>query len=309
MSKSRNNNPWRGKPWALPAAAWIIICLLCPAAGAFELSKGQIVFASTASGSWDLWQTSPRGDKALPLLALPGDEHSPAVSPGGDRIAFVKEDRNIRVLGKNDSRPERLPLPKGIYGQPAWEPSAKTLAFVRYHVIPTDKSEIWTILEKNGSWQAPEQVSTYPPMRLWPAYSPDGSLLAYTEFRRDKVLGVVEEIGIYSFSTKRFSRLTQHQSDSFQPVWSPKGDYIAYATNTGGDYNIWIISLDGTTQRQLTRSASYDAEPTWSPDGQEIAFVSTRTGNKEIWAISADGRRPRQITRLGATSVNPFWVK
>jgi tricorn protease len=59
------------------------------------------------------------------------------------------------------------------------------------------------------------------------------------------------------------------------PSWSPDGKWVAYFSDATGEYELYIISPDGSTAtRQLTRSMSgFKSEPVWSPDSKKIAFV------------------------------------
>lgn len=286
------------------------VFILMPSAIASEDSlKNRILFSSIATEGWKLWSIGPGGTDLKQVTTGPEEEHLSAVSPDGNEILYVDVKRMIWIMNSDGSNRRQLPLPKGIYAQPAWPPSGQEIAFVKYTVTPSDQSEIWTMKRQGEKWRDPERVSAFPPMRVYPSYSPDGLKLAYTEFRRDQRIGAIEEIGILDLSEKTFRKITDDRVDAFKPVWSPTGEEIAYTSNKSGNYDIWVISLKDGKQRQLTRDPAYDGEPTWSPDGQEIAFISTRSGKKEIWVMSAMGDHPRQLTRTERGCKDPFWVR
>jgi dipeptidyl aminopeptidase/acylaminoacyl peptidase len=71
---------------------------------------------------------------------------------------------------------------------------------------------------------------------------------------------------------------------------------------------LWLLSTDGKTQRQLTRGKK-DGDPQWSPDGEAIAFVSKRGEGKDadaagqVYLISPDGGEARRVAEV-ATGVS-----
>ena len=72
-------------------------------------------------------------------------------------------------------------------------------------------------------------------------------------------------------------------------AWSPGGEWIAYASNEARDsrgkpdYDIWLISPDGTRTAQVTANGSWDDCPTWEATGHAIYFRSNRAGQWGIW--------------------------
>lgn len=285
----------------------LVSVLVLLTAQGFAAEPGLIIFSSVSSGKWDLRSIRPDGTGLRQITDSPEDEQSPAVSPDGKEILYVA-DRTLWIIRSNGTSKKALPLPVGIYAQPAWAPDGLGAAFVKYKVLPADQSEIWLIKRRDNRWGEPARISIHPPMRLYPAFSPDGSSLAYAEFTRDKLLGVVEEIGILDLGEKTFKKITDDGADSFDPAWSPTGDRIAYTSNKNGNYDIWVKDLKSGKQSRLTRNRAYDGEPAWSPDGSKIAFISSRSGNREIWIVSAKGESPIQVTKMGTTCKGAFWV-
>lgn len=77
-----------------------------------------------------------------------------------------------------------------------------------------------------------------------------------------------------------------------RPIWSPKGDRIAFMVAKDDGYNyvssdIYLVNPDGTGRRDLTTTTSLmEMNPTWSPDGTRIAFDVHTTG--DIYIITID---------------------
>jgi hypothetical protein len=68
---------------------------------------------------------------------------------------------------------------------------------------------------------------------------------------------------------------------------------------------IYVMNADGTDEAQLTKLA--DFEPAWSPNGKRIAFTSNRDGNWEIYVMNADGSGVTRLTNNAAWDWAPAW--
>lgn len=70
-------------------------------------------------------------------------------------------------------------------------------------------------------------------------------------------------------------RLTDDPFVDLAPAVSPAGDFAVFASDRGGDMDLWRIALPGGALTQLTRGAAKAHSPAISPDGTEIAFLET----------------------------------
>ncbi len=111
--------------------------------------------------------------------------------------------------------------------------------------------------------------------------------------------------------TRRLTGLTELGGMSYDAVWSPEGDRIAFVSNSSGGDEIYTIHPDGTDLQRLTfNDWEWDKQPTWSPDGKQIAFWSNRgTARKQIWVMNADGSDQRNISNNEYNDWDPVWVK
>jgi Tol biopolymer transport system component len=90
----------------------------------------------------------------------------------------------------------------------------------------------------------------------------------------------------FNVDNNELRNLTASNYNDYQPSISPKGDLIAFSSNRGGNYEIYLSNLIGMDQTLLVNDPGADTYPTWSPDGEQIAFVSDRSGKKEIYTIN-----------------------
>lgn len=171
----------------------------------------------------------------------------------------------------------------------------------------TGADEVFLIDPTTGEAGKVTRSWVYPMAQQQLAVSPDGTRLAVVKPDANGVLQIFSRSLEYGTDTQ----LTTFSRDSYDPTWSPTGEWIAFVgTNTGND-EIYRVSPDGQTVQQLTfNSFEWDKHPTWSPDGSQILFFSNReTGRRQLWIMKADGSGQRNYTSDEYENWDPIWTR
>jgi len=121
-----------------------------------------------------------------------------------------------------------------------------------------------------------------------PAFSPDGSRIAYTAQR---------QIYVMDADGGNATRFTNSQSTDGRAQFTPDGNAILFQSDRTARSQIFMQPLAGGSGVQLTQEPTVNVQPTVSPDGETIAFVSTRDGGTNIWLMSKDGSNQRAFTK------------
>jgi tol-pal system beta propeller repeat protein TolB len=186
---------------------------------------------------------------------------------------------------------------QGEFLSPKWSPDGKLVVFHRH----TDRPAL----------SVRERLGLVPGFRLlridgaFPSFSPQGDALSFTDNFR-----AIERMQIDGSDRRQIYK--DPQSRVFVPAWSPQGDVIAFTkgwvfAGNSTDNEIYLISADGSSVRNVTQHPANDALPSWSPDGKRLVFRSTRAGNKELYTIGADGKGLTRLTTSPGTDTFPHW--
>lgn len=141
------------------------------------------------------------------------------------------------------------------------------------------------------------QAQTTPEWMRFPAISPDGSQIAFC-YKGD----------VYTVPTKggEAKVLTLDESYERNPVWSPDGKSIAFASDRYGNFDVFVVPSSGGTATRLTFHSSGDIPSDFTPDGKFIIYSSSRMDNAdyqqnptgafpELYKVSVNGGREMQI--------------
>lgn len=97
------------------------------------------------------------------------------------------------------------------------------------------------------------------------------------------------------------------------PRISSDGEWVVYVaswndrTSDETFANIWAVSSNARTRRQLTEGHWRDSSPRWSPDNARVAWLSDRSGKPQIWVRPLEPGPETQVTNLDRPPLSLAW--
>jgi TolB protein len=132
-----------------------------------------------------------------------------------------------------------------------------------------------------------------------PAWSPDGSRIAYVSFEQRKSIVFLHEMS----GQRRI--LANFEGSNSAPAWAPGGERLAVVLSKDGVAQIYTLRAEGGEPDRLTFSNAIDTEPSFSPDGKWLLFTSDRGGSPQIYRMPAGGGNAERVTFEGSYNVTP----
>jgi len=138
-----------------------------------------------------------------------------------------------------------------------------------------------------------------------PAFSPDGSRIAFTSTR-----GGAARPALYVMDADGTDavRISKAAGTDAHPQFTPDGTALIFQSDRTGHPQIWAQRISGPDATQLTQEPGANSLPSISFDGETIAYVS---GGTNIWLMARDGTNQRAFTRLtgGSKATSPHFLR
>ena len=171
---------------------------------------------------------------------------------------------------------------------------------IAYITKAAQRYDLW-VADADG--ENAQSALTSPESIISPAWSPNGTHLAYVSFESRKPVVYVHEV-----ATGKRRLVANFRGSNSAPAWSPDGKTLAVTLSLSreGGSQLFTIDIAGNGEpRRLTQSSSIDTEPVYSPDGKFIYFVSDRGGSPQIYRMPAAGGVPERVTFTGIYNISP----
>lgn len=266
---------------------------------------GQLLAFLSSRGGKDqptqLWLLDRRGGEAQVVTSFPGDVVDYDWAPDGKRLALIVADPDPDQANGEQDEEKTLP-PLVIDRYYFKEDETGHLGAQRQHLyvfdVATRKAELLT----PGKFD-----------ETTPAWSPDGSLIAFTSKRSGPDPDRNSEFGIYVIAPETGSEprlITTYQGEvgdsewNSGPVWRPDGKEIAFIG--AGDpkliyystHHLYVVSVQGGTARVLTQAFDRNlVQPRWSDDGKSIYVLLEDNLNQHLARFNiGSGKMDRLLT-------------
>ena len=240
------------------------------------------VFVSDASGNPDIHLQRVGGRNPLNLTPdSPEADTAPAFSPDGERIAFCSErdgPRSIYVMGSTGESVKRL-TDSGF--DPAWSPDGKQIVFSdREGQDPYSRNvpaHLWVVPAAGGEIRQLTRQGD----AVQPRWSPNGRRIAYWGLKEGSGQRDIWTIPADATGEPVPVAVTSDPTMDWNPVWSPDGRSLYFASERGGSMNLWRVAIDEASGRlrgepePVTTPSRTSGSISFSRDGRLLMFVSS----------------------------------
>ena len=247
-------------------------------------------------GKYALWTVDPDGSQQRKVLEE-DNLVSPRWSPAGNAIYFFRSKGNSSELAKipihSKSGEAAGPATAVLSGLQVGDYSSLSadgsrLAYIRNLTY----SNLWLAeLSDSGNETTPQIRPLTSGTSLFndPSISPDGKWIAFTTGSPyPNIFKMPIEGGTPT-------QLTFSEAIHSFPAWSPNGERIAFGSNEGGSYKVWIVGASGGTPRQFSKAQSSSGlQLSWFP-GRDILYQ--KEGNRDFLFLDPTTEEERPLVQ------------
>ncbi|HYW48262.1 MAG TPA: prolyl oligopeptidase family serine peptidase [Bryobacteraceae bacterium] len=250
-----------------------------------------------------------------------GEGHSPAVSPTGDVVAYLKAGQiwwaSLAASGK---AAQLIMARAGVTAaELQWSPDGSRLAFV------SDRGDhsfiaVYDVASKSLTYLDPSVDRDRDP-----AWSPDGKQIAFLrQFGREGGRGArrtgtpwtIRVATVADGAGRQIWKADEGPGSVFHPVvarqqlvWA-SGDRIVFPWERDGWAHLYSVAVEGGAATLLTPGEFEVEHVSYSPDGREVVFSSNQDDidHRHIWRVSAAGGPPRAVTSGDSLEWTPVFA-
>lgn len=212
-----------------------------------------------------------------------------------------------RMPGDGHGPKKKLTDIQGNNTSPAWSPDGATIAFVY-----SDISGVPDLYRMDADGSNERPLTNDLRFDVDPSWYPSGRKIVFS--RSENVCAM--SLDASGAPTGVPTRLTKGTDVERQPVVSPDGKWLAFASDRDGDFDLYVMKAAPESATnvpvKLTNNTVSDTLPDWSPNGKRLAFARGRDGSREVYVIKAapqnrETNHPMNLTGNRSDDSDPAW--
>lgn len=218
---------------------------------------------------------------------------TPRFSPDGKKIAYLsyfKGKPRVYLLDLVSGTEEMIGNFPSMSYAPQFSPDGKKMLLTL-----TDKgnSEIYLYdIEKKKK----TRLTNHQAIDTSATFSPDMKQIVFNSDRSGK-----PQLYVMDADGQNVKRISFGQKGNYMtPVWSPRGDYIAFTKIESGQFYIGVMKPDGSGERLIAQDFLVEG-PSWAPNGRMLVYTrqspydSSVGGKIHLHVIDISGRNNRPL--------------
>lgn len=225
--------------------------------------------------------------KRIAIMDYDGENHSfltdgrnlvltPRFSPQANKImylAYVNRKARVHLKDLSNGNDYVLGNFEGMSFAPRFSPDGKKA------IMSIAKNGSTHLVELDlNSMKYKKLTSGYNVIDTSPSYSPDGKRILFNSDRNG-----TRQLYIMDRNGSNVQRISYGEGSYASPIWSPRGDYLAFTKIFEGEFSIGVMKPDGNNERIIT-SGYLKESPSWAPNGSILIYSSSTKPHRGEWS-------------------------
>ena len=252
----------------------------------------------------DLYKVAAAGGTASVLTVNEAQDFNPVWSHDGQQIAFASDrygNFDVFVMPASGGQATRLTYHSASDYPSDFSPGNQSVIYTSSRLDAASNQqypsgvlpELYEIPVTGG---VPRQVITTPAQDT--RFSPDGNTLVFhdrkgyeDEFRKHHTSSVTRDVWKYDLKTKKYTQLSTFEGEDRNPVVAPDGQNIYFLSEKSGTFNVWKMSLNGGSEKQITTLDKHPVRYLSMSNDSTLCF----SYNGELYTMK-EGGQPKKVT-------------
>jgi Tol biopolymer transport system component len=280
---------------------------------------GTLAYSRLDGPDWDVFVQRPGANRVNLTADSPGNDWQAEFSPDGKWLAFRSErdGGGIYMMDPNGRSLQRLTT-EGF--NPTWSPDGKEVAYSSVQIIadPGSRPVRGTLSAVNIATLQRRTLYTVDDA-VQPRWSPNGRRVAFWAFAKEGGQRDIWTIGLpYEHAGAVIYAqpvaVTDDAATDWNPVWSPDGKYLYYASDRSGTMEIWRVAIDeetgitkGSAEQLTTGGTGLRGHIAFADKGASLLYVdqTSRQVVEKVGFDAVSGKTTGELTPVLDASVAP----